>query len=266
MADGKLKNRHGEPVTHITQLAKKTGKHAGVPAETALYIISAFIDVLVDEIVTEGGVTIPGLITFYTKNNTSRKPRNQSYGVVKKYDQDIAFRVSNGLQTMYRIHSTYCKPGERFVTKDTWRGLNYRYKRIFRDSAISCGINEITNVRKSTAPFMSKEKKDFIPLKRPVYVTYFEDLVREMNKAQIFDPTYLRDTVDIINGPQTRLLRATDFTDETVPYIVKNRLQKVDELIELREKGLIKGDYLDSNETFYNTAKEKLKEKNNEQK
>lgn len=103
------KDREGKPLNRLAELSKKTAKHAGVPREVAVHIISAFIDVLADEIVTTGGASIPGIVTFTTKKTTDSFLPKSRYGLRRSYDIDLHVKVSQGIQGLHRLHTTYCK-------------------------------------------------------------------------------------------------------------------------------------------------------------
>lgn len=239
------KDREGKPLNRLAELSKKTAKHAGVPREVAVHIISAFIDVLADEIVTTGGASIPGIVTFTTKKTTDSFLPKSRYGLRRSYDIDLHVKVSQGIQGLHRLHTTYCKEGERVVTADSWRGFINRYGKLIRRDSISNGLVEATRVRKTEAEVNSIDTDDFVDVEEPIRGEFFKRLIEQMNTVGVYDVEYHNtDRNELVDG-ENRLLRPSDLTEETYEYIRKEKLEKATRLYELKRQGKIRGDYLD---------------------
>lgn len=241
MASKGLNNRSGKSVTSIAALINKTAEHAGVPVEEARYIVSSFIDVLVDEIVTDGGAFIPGIGIFYT-DDTYNKARsiNSRYDTEHLYDKDLFFSMNDALKTTHRMHTAHCDEGERVITPSTWRKFFYKYRQIMHDSEFMSGIVAANKVRKDgVSPLAARGDNNFVPASMPIMNTFFPRLINEMNTTGIFDPDYhVSNKEELLTG-KDRLLQVSDLTQTSEKYIINEGLEKATRLYQLVDEGIL---------------------------
>lgn len=239
------KDRNGNPLKSLAYLTKKTAKHAGVPRDVAAYIISSFIDVLADEIITTGGASIPGVVTFSSKKADESSANLSRYGLRRKYDVDLNVSPSRAIVSMHRMHTSFCKEGERIVTPSTWRDFVSRYGKTIRDNNFGSGVVEAYRVRKASSGVATMHDEDFIDVKEPVSVDYFKRLTEQMNKTGVYEVVYHKHSGESLSEGRDRILRLSDLTDETYEYIRKNKLERASALFDLKDAGKIKGEYLE---------------------
>lgn len=248
-------NRKGSPVTNYANLLKRTAEHAGLPLSTVSYVVSAFIDVIVEEVVVNGGIMIPHLFSFSTgKNKNPGDDYNRKYnprmGLVKKTDKYLKFKLSKNLRSLFDMHTMFCEEGDKtFITKDNWRGITHRYNNLFIRNTLGAGIVGLERVRKNHAHHTSNNQDDYVPIEEPFYLEHMRNLIDEMNEHHIFDPTYFKDTAESIKG-EGRVIRIGDFTEETYPHIVKNNIVYAKDLKKLKDKGIIRAEFLADDLTY----------------
>lgn len=242
-----VRDRKGQHLSHLSELSKKTAEHAGMPREIVAHIISAFVDVLADEIVTTGGASIPGIASFSTIKAANESALFSRYDMKKRYDVELHVKVSPSLDALHKLHSTFCMENERVITPSTWRDFMARYGRLLRKNSFGIGIMEVNQVRKTGADINTVDKEDFVQIDAPLSVDYFGRLIEQMNATGVFDPAYHVDDKNSLFEGENRLLRLSDLTEETYSYVNNERLEKTARLYDLREQGKINGEYLDNN-------------------
>lgn len=248
-------NRKGGSKTNYSTLLRKTAEHAGLPLSTVSYVISAFVDVMVEEVVVNGGVMIPHLFSFSTVRDKNpgkdhNRRHNPRMGLVRRTDKHLKLKLSKNLRTLFDVHTMFCEEEDKtFITKDNWRGITHRYNNLFIKNTLGAGIVGLERVRKNHAHHTSNNENDYVLIKEPFYLEHMKNLIDEMNEHYIFDPTYFKDTSESING-EGRLIRIGDFTEETYPYIVKNNIVYAKDLKELKDKGIIRAEFLADDLTY----------------
>lgn len=231
MSNKKFKKHNGESLASIEELSRKTSEYAGIPYETANYVISSFMDILYDEIVVNGGATLPGIATFYPKEIPPTAGDRFANGVKYLSDRKVDVYMPEAIKTIYQMQRIYCKNNDKRIgTPSTWKDFAKRYTQVLKNNKFGSGIIALTKALKKEAKINSKNKNDYLELNHPIINPYFKNLIDEMNKAKIYDVKFHNDNDESLTNGDNRLIQSTDINELNASSIYESKAEKISDI------------------------------------
>lgn len=231
-------NFYGEEIPAVKDLAVTIAKNCGLPTSLVEYMLDSAVEVISDEIITNGGVQLGEDISIYPSPipETRASGKNNTVSLVKN---EIKVDFSDGLKALYAMQQVHCKKGQRVTTPATRKDFLKRYGKVIKRNKFGAGTVEVRRALKNGADPRASTNEDYIDLPSPIRNMYFSELVEEMNRSQVFDVKFHpHSSKELVEG-DNRLLTANDVTEDTWRYIKQNRVEHKKPLIEAAKRGVI---------------------------